>query len=437
MFTSFQSFLREKKLFQNKEKTLLGLSAGVDSMVMLHLFSLTNIPFGIAHCHFSLRPEAEQEALFVENLAHKLDVPFYFRQFDTKAFAQSTGISTLMAARQHRYAFFEEVQQKFGYKYIATAHHLDDNLETILLNLVRGSGISGLRGILAQKNKLIRPLLFASKQEILAFAQKEGIIWWEDSSNASTKYKRNFLRHKVIPLLKELNPNLLESFNRTLEKLQFTEQAYKKSLRRAEKRYIKKQGEISYVDLQKPLERTLLYEIIKKWGFSWQQSQDMLASESIGNDFFSATHWAVLDRKQLVICPISYQNTAIAPVEVPINGILETDWFRIETKIIENTAFENLEKSQDIAYLAYEKLSFPLYIRLWQKGEKFIPYGMRQSKKVSDFLRDTKIPKNIKNRIFVVLSKNEIVYLAGLRSSNAFCVEAQSQQILEIRYQSL
>ncbi|MDX1905207.1 MAG: tRNA lysidine(34) synthetase TilS [Thermonemataceae bacterium] len=437
MFASFQKFLREKNLLEPNEKTLLAVSTGIDSMVMLHLFILAKLPFGIIHCNFSLRPEAEEEGIFIKNLAQERQIPFYYRKFDTLTFAQAEGISIQMAARKLRYAFFEEIRQTYQYDYIATAHHLDDSLETALLNLVRGSGIAGLRGILAKKNRLIRPLLFANKQEIIDFAQKENIFWLEDSSNTLTKYKRNFIRKKVIPLLKELNPDLLTSFQRNSSKLQYTEHIYQLYFQKIKKKYIHKENKCIFLNTNHIHSFVALYELLRKYGFTLQQSEQMLASQHSGKDFFSKKYWAVLDRKQIVICPISYQNRPTDIFEVPINASLQTDFFSIETKIIENKNFEYLEKNTHIAYLDYEKLTLPLKIRLWQQGEKFVPFGMKKNKKVSDFLIDAKIPKNIKNRIFVVLSKNEIVYLAGLRSSNEFCVKTQSKLILQIRYQSL
>ncbi|MFN3317080.1 MAG: tRNA lysidine(34) synthetase TilS, partial [Raineya sp.] len=265
-------FIAKNQLFKPQERILLAVSGGVDSVVMAHLFFQANFLFGIAHCHFSLRPEADQEANLVSELAKKFSVPFFFRQFDTLHFAKNEKISIQMAARHLRYDFFEEIRKQEKYDYIATAHHLNDSLETAIFNLAKGTGIAGLRGILPKNNTLIRPLLFATRKEIESFAQENKIVHLEDSSNHSDKYQRNFIRHQIIPRLSEqINPNIVENFSETAQKLIFTEKILKKYFQDLQNKIWREENNVFFLSFQEGKEATILHYFLEPLGFSFRQ----------------------------------------------------------------------------------------------------------------------------------------------------------------------
>ena len=227
----FSTFINKNKLILSSNKILLTVSGGVDSVVMCNLFHNAGIKFGIAHCNFQLRgKESDGDEKFVENLADKYGVPFYCKQFDTKKYSKEHHISTQMAARTLRYNWFQEIRKKEGYTYIATAHHQDDSIETFFINLIRGTGIAGLHGILPKQGKIIRPLLFANKEDILKFSAKQDLSYREDSSNASDKYMRNKIRHSIVPVLRELNPKIETTISSTIKRLQDVETIYKSEI---------------------------------------------------------------------------------------------------------------------------------------------------------------------------------------------------------------
>jgi tRNA(Ile)-lysidine synthase len=399
---------------------------------MAHLFAQNGYSFGIAHCHFGLRKEADQEAIFVENLAKKDNVPFHFRKFDTEAYSIEHKNSIQMAARELRYHFFEEIRHQYQYAYIATAHHLNDSLETTLYNLAKGTGIAGLRGILPKREKIIRPLLFATRKEIEYFAQKSKITWMEDATNASDKYARNAIRHHIVPNLEKLNTNLLHTFSETMMRLQSVEKAYQEKIELLKEKYLHKKGQVTYLQLNESIDVPLLYEILKEYGFSFRQCQQIADCKETGADFY-ATYWAVWDRNRLVVVPDNFRESIENIYDLNENEILETPFFKFISKVIDNESII-FEKNNAIAYLDAEKLEFPLKIRVWQQGDTFQPLGMKGSQKISDFLINQKIPKNLKNRIFVVLSGEKIAYIAGLRSSEAFKITSQTQKVLKLEF---
>ncbi|KOY87161.1 hypothetical protein AD998_14295 [bacterium 336/3] len=434
MYQDFIQFVKKEQLFEANDKILLAISGGIDSIVMAHVFAQSPYKFGIIHCHFGLREEADQEAIFVENLAKKFQIPFYFRKFDTELYAKEYKVSIQMAARELRYSFFEEVREQYAYHYIATAHHLNDSLETTLYNLAKGTGIAGLRGILSKKGSIIRPLLFATRRQIEDFAQKSDIVWMEDASNASDKYTRNFIRHQIVPALETLNSNLLDTFSETTVRLQSVEKVYQEKVQSIKEQYLQIKGQVVYLQLHESIDMPLLYEILKEYDFSFRQCQQIADCKETGADFYSENYWAVWDRNRLVITPIIFQEIPKTEYYLNINENLETPFFYLKSKVIDN---QNIifERNNTIAYLDVEKLEFPLKIRVWEQGDSFQPLGMKGKQKVSDFLINQKIPKNLKNRIFVVISGEKIVYIAGLRGSEAFKITSQTQKVLKVEFE--
>lgn len=435
MLNNFLRFIARNTLFSPQEPILLAVSGGMDSVAMSHLFFRAKFCFGIAHCHFSLRPEADAEAELVKQLAQKFEVPFFFRQFDTLSFAKKEKISVQMAARKLRYSFFEEIRRKEDFAYIATAHHLNDSLETAIFNLAKGTGIAGLRGILPKKNNLIRPMLFATRNEIELFVKENKISYLEDSSNASEKYQRNFIRHQIIPRLAEqINPQIVENFAETAQKLIFTEKIQQKYFEELSKRIWQKKGQVYFLSLQETQEAAALHYFLEPLGFSFRQCLQIQETTQTGSDFFSENYWAVMDRNRLVITPISFKQEISEKYFIHTQeSILETEFFSLKINFIQNIPSVFAPPTEAL-YFDAEKLQFPLVVRAWQEGDTFQALGMKGNKKISDFLIDEKVPKNLKKRVFVVVSGKEIAGILGMRSSEKFKIGKNTKKIMQVDF---
>lgn len=439
MQKDFIEYIQKQELFETNQQVLLTISGGIDSSVMFDLFLKTQkYSFGVAHCNFGLRnKEADKDEEFVRQLCQKNQIPFYTKLFDTKTYAEKHKVSIQMAARDLRYAWFEEILRTKHYHLIATAHHKNDVLETVLLNLTHGTGIAGLHGILPKNKNIVRPLLFASKIDIEDYAKENNIEWREDASNAEDKYERNLIRNQVVPVLKKLNPNLENTFSQTVEKLGQTESVFLTKVKEIAKTACKKIQETYFIDLAvfEEIDNSLiiLYQVLQKFGFSYLQTQEiwLKREEQSGKIFETKNFSLVKDRKQLVIANnISTKNIThlIFKNQQKIDNLFLTLDFE---EIIVDKNFE-IDKNPNIAYLDLAKLKFPLKLRVWQEGEKFYPLGMKNQKKISDFLINAKIPLNLKNRVFVLLSDNKITWLVGQRIDNRFKITSNTKKVLKI-----
>ena len=441
MLNTLITYITEKKIFTPQDNVLLAISGGIDSVVLLHLLSQcpqTYQKIALAHCNFQLRGnESNQDEAFVKALAKQYNIPCFVTRFDTYTLANAQKGSIQMIARQLRYKWFEELRQDKGYNLIATAHHQSDLTETVLLNLVRGTGIAGLHGIKEKNGKIIRPLLFASKSEIENFATQERLRWREDASNKENKYYRNRLRNEVIPILKGMNPNLETTLAQSVEKISAVERFFEAAIKRVENLYLREENDVYFLsfELFKAVDEPLivLFEILKKFGFSYTQTKEVLASinQISGKQFFSSTYSLVKDRTQLVIAPktqtireqILIDTLALGQTHIASGLILERKAVTVNFKIPRDTS---------IACLDWEKLTLPLKIRPWQQGDWFKPLGMTQRKKLSDFLIDQKVPLNLKDRVQVVVSGDAIVWVVGYRIDNRFKISDQTTEVLVI-----
>jgi tRNA(Ile)-lysidine synthase len=440
MLNQFLDYIAENQLFTPKNRILLAVSGGVDSMVMLDLFAQTYFNFAVAHCNFGLRgADSDGDAEFVKQFAEKHKVLYFSHLFNTKEYADSQGISTQMAARDLRYAWFRELIAQEKFDFLATAHHQNDNLETILLNLLRGTGIAGLRGILPKQGKIVRPLLFATRKEIREYAAQNQIQWREDYSNWENKYRRNQLRNEIIPILKKINPNLDNSIQQTAERLRAIENIFKKQVEKTRKKIVKTSESVIYIaiePLQKMTEGQIqLAEILKTYQFHYQQSKEIWASldKESGKVFESSDYQLVKDRQQLVITPQKDNQTIDLEWQLAENQTeLKTNFFELNIFQVSDLQGFIIPKNAETACLDLAKLQFPLQIRAWQAGDYFYPLGMNQRKKISDFLIDLKIPLNLKKQIFVLTSQNEIVWVIGYRIDNRFKLTEKTHKILII-----
>jgi tRNA(Ile)-lysidine synthase len=430
----FTEYIKKNALFTKTDKILLAVSGGKDSVLMVQLFKLYNYNFSIAHCNFNLRgDEAQRDESFVKLLAAMLNVPFYVTNFDTKAYATAHQISTQMAARDLRYQWFEEIRAANNYDYIALAHHQNDSIETLLLNLTRGTGISGLHGILPKRGKLIRPLLFLSRQQIDEIIEKENIDFVEDSSNETTKYARNKIRLNVIPHLREINPNLEHTFAQNMARFAATEEVLQQFI--AEKiasiSRIDHTGSYFSIEGIKSLnpQKLILFEMLKPYHFTEFVVDEILQAlnKQSGTSFYSQTHRATINRDELMISALPKQQVLENYFMHPKDDFVLIDDQKISLFYSDSTL---VEANTNKAFVDLEKLIFPLVIRFKQDGDKFMPLGMKHFKKISDFLIGQKIPLPNKEKIPLLINGNgEIIWVAGLRQDNRYKVNATTKKV--------
>jgi tRNA(Ile)-lysidine synthase len=432
-------------LFKPEEKILLTVSGGKDSVVMFDLFLNAGFRFGVAHCNFQLRGEdsiGDEE--FVQNIAHNQGINFHSIRFDTKEFAHQKAISTQMAARELRYEWFEKIRIEGSYDFVATAHHLNDNIETILLNLTKGTGVAGLRGIQAKNGHIIRPLLFATREEIEEYVSVNNLSWREDSSNASTDYQRNLLRHEVIPVLKRINPNLEETFSRNIDRFHDLEMAFQKNLNYFKTTVLRQEGDTIFIKISnlKYWQSTtyLLEETLKDYGFNYQQIKAIEQSlhGHSGKQFFSPTHVLVKDREDLVISRRTeddFEEVIIEEIKPSLSNNPSQPspdgegYYALEIELPSNHYPTEIEPQR----FDLDKIKFPLTLRKWQQGDWFIPLGMKGKKKISDFLIDRKIPLHLKKVTFTITSQYNIIWVVGQRIDDRFKITPATKRVLEIR----
>jgi len=438
---SFLENIEKQKLFTANQNILLAVSGGIDSMVMVSLFRMAKFNFGIAHCNFSLRgDESDGDAAFVKKTASDLGIAYFETTFGTSEIASLKKQSIQVAARELRYEWFNQIIAENNYDYFATAHQFDDQTETFFINLFRGTGVSGLRGILPKNEKCIRPLLFANRIEIEAFASNNGIFYREDSSNDSDKYLRNRIRHLVIPALENAYPDFWKGFHQTFKNLADAEKILNHEIAQKSINLIEEQVECIKIDIKKlrlldPLP-AYLFGILKPFHFNFSTVEDICdAFDRIsGKSFFSPTHCLKGDRNELVITQLAFteeefeheffitenETSIIHPVQLTFEKIEVQDGFLIQ-------------KDTALAQLDFEKLQFPLKIRKWKPGDAFIPIGMKGKKMLSDFFVDEKFSIDDKANAWLLLSGNEIVWIIGHRISERFKISDKTRVALMIK----
>ena len=449
MSNDFLRYINQKQLFESSQRILLTVSGGLDSVAMLHLFIEAKLNIGVAHCNFQLRGvDSEQDEEFVRQLAQKYNIPFFTKKFETKAFAQSKGISTQMAARELRYEWFEEIRSQNNYDFIATAHHQDDNLETILLNLTRGTGLAGLHGILPKKNKIIRPLLFASRTDLEQYVQQNDLNWREDISNQSTDYQRNLIRQQVLPVLKIINPNVLEATAKMANRVLAIEQFMEEQNQKLEVEIVKifpDYIEIHYQKLlENPAQEERLFYFLKPYSFQYHQVLNIWQARNgeVGKQFLSETHSLTIDRQKFVVmklvCGDTDHGSAVVVCEDTDHGskiqIQVLPWsVSSQTLPSSQTAPKTTETNKNEIFVDADLIAFPLTVRKWQAGDWFCPIGMNgKRKKISDFLIDSKVPRPLKEAVMVLESNAQIVWVIGHRLDGRFKVTDSTKKMLKI-----
>ncbi|WP_243472253.1 tRNA lysidine(34) synthetase TilS [Winogradskyella sp. MH6] len=435
MLTAFKNHIEEQFPFLKNSRLVIAISGGIDSVVLAQLCHKLNFDFALAHCNFNLRGnESDADEDFVLDLGEQLNVEVFVQNFDTEAYAEENKCSIQMAARELRYDWFSELAQQLKFDYILTAHHADDNLETFLINFTRGTGLNGLTGIPELNGNIARPLLSFSRETIEAYAKSENIAWREDSSNSSRKYLRNKLRHEVIPILKEINPNVLDSFQNTLSNLKETEAIVNQSIKDfLSKAILKEEGNtITYAvsEFKKQNNpKAFLFEAFKECGFNeWNDVEGLLDAET-GKYITSNTYKLTKHRDFLILSELCHS-------EQSEESLLITKENRsIKTPIgilFFNEAEALMDKSKTTIYVDAEKLNYPLELRPWETGDVFYPIGMKGKKKVSKYLKDEKLTPIEKESTWVLTSENKIVWVVGRRADERFKVTDQTNQILKI-----
>lgn len=446
MLHEFLKYIRETQLFPENERVLLTVSGGIDSVVMAELFARAGLPFAIAHCNFRLRGAASDgDEAFVSSLAETYGVPFFVKKFETEASAREQSISIQMAARELRYKWFRQIAEENDLQYIATAHHMNDVLETMLLNLIRGTGLAGLHGILPRQGKIVRPLLFADKAGIEAFAAGHQLRWRKDSSNEDTKYRRNLIRKEVVPVLEQLNPNLYQTLQLSVERFRASESLQQHIIAQLRRESCIRRGNDYFIHLPRlnglPGLPVILHELIKEYGFTYQQSREIARvlsqdEKKVGRVFDAENYRLNIDRHDLLISPLhKEQDQEEIIIKGDVHRVL-THGAKLKMRVLDAQKY-CIMPLKNIAALDHEKLKFPLRMRKWREGDWFYPLGMNAKKKLSDFMIDTKIPLNLKEKVYVLMSGDDIVWVMGHRIDHRFRVTDDTRQVFEITQEIL
>ena len=437
MIQRFINYISDNHLFSKSDTVLVGVSGGVDSVVLLELLDKAGFSVAIAHCNFRLRgSESGGDEKLVADLARKYDVPLFKTAFDTSDYAQENKISIEMAARELRYQWFEMIRTTHHFDCIAVAHHRDDQLETFFLNLARGTGLTGLTGMHPTNGKIVRPLLFASREEIEKYRHENFLDFREDSSNQSTDYQRNKIRHNLLPVMDKLNPSFRDGLIKTMGYLEDVSKIYDRSIKQTWERVAFRAGNdylisIAELRLLDPLP-TYLFEFLKPYDFNSKVIGDIVMSlEGIsGKQFISPSHRLVRDRESLILTPLIPENSKhfyleegmkelFFPVHLKVSECLRKDKFKIPD-------------AQFIACIDRDRVQFPLLIRKWQAGDYFKPLGMSGLKKISDFFIDSKLSLPEKENVWIVANGEQVVWIIGRRLDDRYKITPATQNILKL-----
>ena len=427
---AFISEVATKKLWGKNDSLFLACSGGLDSVVLAHLLREAKINFTILHCNFQLRgEESNRDELFVKELATELNVPVHVKQFDTKKEIEIRKKGVQETARNLRYEWFDEViksDRSTTKKWLLTAHHADDQVETMMMQFFRGTGIAGLQGMKVKTGKIVRPLLFAQRKHLTDYATQHQLSWVEDSSNASINYTRNFIRHKVIPLIEEVVPELTSNMSMNGKRLEEIEMVYQQKIEEIKKRLIVVKEKSFAIPVNKlkniqPLD-TIMHEIFKSFGFAAHHIPELKKLfEAPTGKYISSDQFRVLkNRTWLLIEPIVEQNQTILIVEQADSQLVLNNCVLKFQKV---AAGHEIKNDNQQALLNLNKLKFPLIVRKWKAGDYFYPLGMKKKKKVSRFMTDLKLSLSEKEQQWVVESDKKIIWVVGRRIDERFKIE--------------
>jgi len=429
MLKKLQNHINQNFSFLHGKKLLIAISGGVDSVVLTHVLLQLNFDISLAHCNFKLRgDESDLDEQFVKDLGEKLSIKTFTTQFNTEKIAKKNKQSIQITARELRYSWFNELIEKHPLDYILTAHHADDNIETFIINLSRGTGLEGLTGIPAINKNIVRPLLIFSRDEILDYAKQHNINWREDQSNTSTKYLRNKIRHQIAPILKEINPTFLDSFTKTVTHLQESKQLVDERIEAVKKKvFIDDKIEIQKIQqLNNP--KAYLYQILKPYGFTeWNDIANLLTAQT-GKQVFSKTHRLLKNRDFLLLSKLVLDNNK-KKYFINESDLEITNPIHLTFKTVEKPSTKN----NHTIYVDKDLLKFPLIVRKWEKGDYFYPVGMQGKKKVSKYFKDKKMSLLEKEKTWLLCNNdNRIIWIEGKRQDNCTIINPNTKNILKI-----
>ena len=435
MLDQFKAYINRYNLLAEGEKVILALSGGIDSMVLSDLLLKANVQFVAAHCNFHLRgEESDGDEKFVRDFCEKNGIQCFVKHFETEQYAVENGISIEMAARELRYAWFEELRQQLGYDKIAVAHHADDQAETFFINLLRGAGLRGLKGMLPQNGVTIRPLLWASREQIRQYAVENQIVWREDHTNAESVYLRNRIRNQLLPVFDELQPEARQGLYKSLEHLASENELYRELLNEKLSQIVVQEGKMqSFPTLNSQLSTLnfqLLFEWLRQFGFNTDQCRFIYEAigTGIGNQYYSPTHRLVIGRNELQLSEIKEDGNKEVQVWMGEKELFSP----LHLKFAQFGKFADftIDKSSSVAQLDFDKLKFPLTLRHWRHGDRFHPLGMKGSKLLSDFFVDQKFTERQKTSVWLLASSDgDIVWVVGWRIDDRFKVTNATKNI--------
>jgi tRNA(Ile)-lysidine synthase len=464
LLNQFIKNIAQQNLFQKNDYLLLAVSGGADSVALCELCFQAGFHFEIAHCNFQLRgEESERDEKFVRELGEKYWTKVFVKRFDTKEHAEEKRISIQVAARELRYGWFEELLKNeerqattdsiqhstFNLQHstwLLTAHHANDNIETLLMNFFKGTGIKGLQGILPKQGKIIRPLLFAKRKEIELFNKENNLDFVEDSSNVSDKYTRNYFRHQLIPSVQKVFPQAEENLLNNIDRFREIEILYQQAIQVHKKKLLEQKGNEIHIPVLKLLKteplNTVVYEIIKEYGFTAHQTDEvvnLLKSES-GKYISSGSHKIIKNRNWLIIVPVNTLEANHILInennkEVSFDlGKLKLKITNEELRMNEPRAGNLISKTNEMATLDAANISFPLLLRKWKQGDYFYPLGMQKKKKLSRFFIDQKMSITDKEKIWVIESNKRIIWIIGKRIDDRFKITDKTKKILSVEF---
>ncbi|MBK9958974.1 MAG: tRNA lysidine(34) synthetase TilS [Chitinophagaceae bacterium] len=441
MLQSFQHYIESNHLFLKKDKLLVAVSGGVDSIVLCDLLQKCGYTFAIAHCNFQLRKEeSDGDEVFVKLIAERFQRQFFIKKFDTNLYAEANKVSTQVAARELRYQWFAQLIERGEANMLLTAHHASDNIETLLMNFFKGTGIKGLQGILPKtKNKItiVRPFLFAQKAALLHYANENKQHFREDSSNASDKYTRNYFRNKLLPAIQRVYPGAEANLLHNLQRFNDVAILYNMQIEEIKRKLITVNNEETHIPvlrlLKTPAMPTVLFEIVKNYGFAATQLPEIIKLlDAESGKFISNERYRILkNRKWLIISQLSNASAVYIINEGDSELFLEDKVLHITTQELKG----EINQSPDFAFLDKKEIDFPLILRKWKQGDYFYPLGMSKKKKLSRFFVDNKLSLLQKENTWVLESNKKIIWVLGMRIDNRFKITGATKQVLRLKLQ--
>ena len=436
LLQQYVDYIHRNNLFTSKDKLLLAVSGGIDSVVLCELCKQAGYDFGIAHCNFQLRDaDSDRDEKFVAAIAGKYNVALHTTRFETKKIATEKKLSTQETARMLRYEWFEQVRKNNSYNYILTAHHGDDNIETVLMNFFRGTGIKGVRGIGSKHGSIVRPLLFTRRKALEEFLKIHELEYVNDYTNEQDDYSRNFFRHQVIPLVEKVFPGAQDNLLSNIARFRDVEELYEQAIDVHKKKLLEHRGNEVHIPVLKlknrqPLQ-TIVYEIIKEYGFSAPQTADVISllDRDTGKHISSSSHRIIRNRKWLIIAHLEAKEASTILIEKG-NSSVENATFSLQFST--EPVGSKLPPSNMIACLDALEIKYPLFLRKWKQGDYFYPLGMPKKKKLSRFFIDQKLSKTEKENVWVIEADKKIIWVIGHRIDDRFKVTGKTREILKI-----